>query len=109
MSSFVLHPHVADFLGETMTDRRFEVRLGEIVVEGRVADVVGGRTLNDGGMLDASGLTLLAVRRADGSFDHRRAGDFEPDLGDVLIVLGTASQHAAARAWLDERADEDVR
>ncbi len=100
MSSFVLHPHVADFLGETMTDRRYEVRLGEIVVDARTAPSLVGRSLVDSGILDASGLTLLAVRQTDGSFDHRHDGEFEPRPGDVLIVLGTAEQHAAGEAWL---------
>ena len=103
MSSFVLHPNVADFLGETMTDRRFEVRLGEIVVDGGPASVLVGQTLTSAGILEASGLTLLAVRRSDGSFDHRRDGDFRPGKHDVLIVLGTADQHAAGRAWLEAR------
>ena len=108
MSSFVLHPNVADFLGETMTDRRFEVRLNEIVITGPTADVLTGRTLTDSGLLAASGVTLLAVRRPDGSFDHRHDGDFPPNEGDVLIVLGTAEQHAAARAWLRDRSGSDA-
>jgi voltage-gated potassium channel len=103
MSSFVLHPNVADFLGETMTDRRFEVRLGEIVVTGPAMEVLTGCTLTSSGILVSSGVTLLAVRRPDGTFDHRRDGDFRPEPGDVLIVLGTVDQHAAARQWLAER------
>jgi voltage-gated potassium channel len=108
MSSFVLHPNVADFLGETMSDRRYEVRLGEIVVTGDAARVLTGCTVTASGILATSGVTLLAVRRPDGSFDHRHDGDFQPQHGDVLIVLGTAEQHAATRAWLAERSDLDA-
>ena len=98
MASFVLHPNVADFLGETMTDRNLQVRLGEVevVAEGALAD----RPLGESGFLAATGLTLLAVRRPDGSFVHRRDEQCVPEPGDLLIVLGTPEQHHAASAWL---------
>ena len=102
MSSFVLEPNVADFLGETMSDQHFEVRLGELEV-GPDVDLVG-RPLTESGVLKETGLTLLAVRRTDGTFTHQRDPRCVPEEGDVLIVLGTAEEHDAARQWLDDRA-----
>jgi voltage-gated potassium channel len=98
MASFVLQPNVADFLGETMTDRNLQVRLGEVEVtqDGSLA----ARPLGDSGFLSATGLTLLAIRRPDGSFIHRRDDHWVPAAGDLLIVLGTPEQHYAASAWL---------
>ncbi len=100
MSSFVLQPNVADFLGETMADRNFEVRLGEIDVASRAG--LSGRALADSGLLDETGLTLLAVRHRDGSFEHRRDPEFAPAGDDVLIVLGTDDQHQACARWMSQ-------
>ena len=105
MSSFVLQPNVADFLGETMSDRRFEVRLGEFAVHasrpGSTSRSLTGRPLSESGLFEESGVTLLAVRHPDGSFTHHRDPDCVPYDGDVLIVLGTAAEHEAARLWLN--------
>jgi voltage-gated potassium channel len=98
MASFVLQPNVADFLGETMTDHNLEVQLGEVAVE--PGTVLAGRSLADSGFLADTGLTLLAIRRADGSFVHRRDEACVPEANDVLILLGTADQHQAGAAWL---------
>lgn len=104
MSSFVLHPHVADFLGETMTDRRFEVRMGEIDASAARGALLG-QSLTTSGLLAETGLTLLAVRRRDGTFDHRRDEECVPADGDVLIVLGTPAEHESAARWLDRRGE----
>ena len=98
MASFVLQPNVADFLGETMTDRNLQIRMGEVEVS--VAGSLAGRSLQDSGFLDSCGLTLLAVRHTDGSFVHRPAPEYVPTEGDVLIVLGTPEQLRAGRLWV---------
>ena len=100
MTSFVLHPNVADFLGETMSHDRYEVRLGELRLPLAAIGAPGERSLRDVGLLGATGLTLLAVRRADGTFEHRRDDEWFPVADDVLIVLGTPDEHDAAEGWL---------
>lgn len=98
MTSFVVNPNVADFLGETMTDHSFEVRLGEIAID--EASPLRDRSLAEAGFLEATGLTPLAVRLVDGSFAHRRDDALVPKAREVLIVLGTAEQHDLATRWL---------
>ncbi|MFT7598011.1 MAG: voltage-gated potassium channel [Acidimicrobiales bacterium] len=101
MASFVVQPNVADFLGETMTDHNLEVRLGEIEIGPRSG--LADQSLAESEFLSASGLTLLAVRRPNGSFEHRRDDAWVPLTGDVLIVLGTSDQHRAGTDWLARR------
>jgi len=97
MASFVMQPNVADFLNETMADNGFQVRLGEIEVSSESA--LADRSLHDSGFLQATGLTLLAVRKCDGSFTHRRDPECVPLQGEKLIVLGTPEQHYAGIQW----------
>ena len=98
MSSFVMQPNVADFLGETMTDHTFQVRLGEVKIDRQ--SPLAGRSLDTSGYLEATGLVMLAVRSTGGDFVHLRHDEFTPGVGEVLIVLGTAEQHAESEAWL---------
>jgi len=98
MASFVLQPNVADFLSETMADGSFQVRLGEIKVEAGsgLVDV----PLRSTPFLEETGLTLLALRKCDGSFSQQRDGSCIPGAGERLIVLGTPEQHRAAEKWV---------
>ncbi len=98
MASFVTHPNVADFLGEAMRNEELAVELHELEVppESKLAD----RTLRDSGIGAATGVTVLAVRHADGSFVQSPDADTKIGAGDVPIVLGTARQMNALRSWL---------
>ncbi len=99
MAAFMTQPNVADFLGEAMHDERFEVQLREFeVLPGTILD---GSTLMDSGLKRATGVTVLAIKRPDGSFLHHPVAETTLDAGDVPIVLGTSDQHRALRRWLD--------
>lgn len=102
MAAFVFQPNVADFLGVAMRDDRLEVRLREFVV--RPHSKLDGSSLDEAGLLAATGVTMLALKRADGSFVHHPPRATTVEAGDVPIVLGTPEQHRALRMWL-ERAD----
>ncbi len=99
MASFVMQPNVADFLGEAMRNEELAVELHEFEVtdESPLAD----RTLSESGIGAATGVTILAVRHADGSFVQSPSADTKIYPGDVTIVLGTSQQLAAMRAWLN--------
>jgi len=97
MASLVLQPNVAAFLGETMADRAYQIRMEEVEVE--ETSRLDGITLIQSGFLDETGLTLLAIRRMDGSFVHRPRGDFRLVAGDVAIVLGMPEEHLEGRQW----------
>lgn len=96
MASFLVEPHVADFLGETMGDRGLQVRLrGLEVADGPLV----GETLEGSGLLRATGVTVLAVRRGDGTYRHHPGPDVELAVGDAVIALGTPAQLHALGAW----------
>ena len=97
MASFLLHPNVAEFLGETMHDQDLELRLGEIEIpEG---NGLVGQTLRQCKLGLETGVTVLAVRRASGDWLHHVTGDLVLAGGDILVALGTPEQQDAARSW----------
>ena len=97
MASLMVQPNVADFVAESMTDRQFEIQLSECEV--RASDLLLGSTLGRSGLTEATGVTVLAIRQADGSFLHHPAPDYELRPEDVLIALGTPEEHEALRHW----------
>ncbi|MGI9596717.1 MAG: potassium channel family protein [Acidimicrobiales bacterium] len=101
MASFMLQPNVADFVGESMSDARYEVRLGETEVgEG---SPLAGHSIQESGIRNDCGVIVLAIRRPDGSFVHQPAASAVPVEGDVLITIGTYKQQHALEAWIDQK------
>lgn len=99
MASFMVQPNVADFVGESMHDDELEVRLSEVTVQdgSRLVD----RSIEESGVRAACGVIILAIRRPDGSFVHQPSARTVPEIGDVLITLGTSEQQHALQAWVD--------
>ncbi len=98
MASFMVQPNVADFVGESMSDARYEVRLNEAPV--RRGGLQANRSLEESGVIQDCGVIILAIRRPDGSFQHQPPPDTVPSPGDVLITLGTPTQQEAFRTWM---------
>lgn len=99
MASFMTQPNVADFIGEAMHDERFKVQLREFEI--RPGSRLEGTTIEESGLKRATGVTVLAIKRPDGSFLHHPRAETTLDAGDVPIVLGTSEQHRSLRKWLD--------
>lgn len=107
MASFMLQPNVADFVGESMSDSRFEVRLEETPIASDSA--LDGLTLGDSFLAADCGVTILAIRHSDGSFAHMPEDDEILVAGDVLIALGTSEHHQALKVWMAaQSADGDA-
>ncbi len=100
IAAFALQPHVVDFLEVAMRDSEVEFRLEELTV--RDGSGLAGLTVREARTRLLGGAQLLALRRADGTFET------DPDAaqvvapGDVVIVFGTGRQlrelHAAGGA-----------
>ncbi len=93
MASFVLQPHVVDFVDVVMHDGGLEFRLAQCAVT--PGSALSGRSLRSSGLHEATGALVLAIRRPDGSFTTDPSPEEVFTDGDVLISVGTSEQVAA--------------
>jgi voltage-gated potassium channel len=93
MASFVVQPHVVDFVDVVMHDGSLQFRLEEMTL---AADSpLAGNTLRSAHLRDVTGALVLAIRRPDGQFVTNPSPEATIEAGDVLISVGTAEQLAA--------------
>jgi len=94
----VLKPQVSEFLdivstaGGPMPELRFE----EIVVDERCDPC--GRSIGDLRIRQATGALVIALRKADGTFDPTPDASAVLEAGDVLIGVGTTEEMAKLEA-----------
>ncbi|HEU5264810.1 MAG TPA: NAD-binding protein [Gaiellaceae bacterium] len=92
MANLVLKPQVADFLdivstaGGPMPDLRFE----EIVVDPTC--IPCGRSIGELRIREKTGALVIALRKADGTFDPTPDAAAVLEAGDVLIGVGTTDE-----------------
>jgi voltage-gated potassium channel len=87
MASFIVQPHVAEFVDVVMHERSLEFRMQEIAVDDR-SQLIGHslRTAD----LRRRGVLVLALRRVDGSFVNNPDPDLPLERGQVIIAVGDA-------------------
>jgi voltage-gated potassium channel len=96
MASFVVHPHVVDFVDVVMHDGSLHFRLGEVTVSNESA--LAGNSLRSAHLRDRTGALVLAIRRPDGTFLTNPSPEAPIEAGDVLISVGTEQQLDALAA-----------
>jgi len=90
MAKMVLKPQVAAYLDVASTSDSDEIQFEEIVVtEGcrHVGETIGGLRVRD-----VTGAKIIAVRKADGSFDTAPAATLALEEGDIVIGVGNAGE-----------------
>ena len=97
MASFVIQPHVVDFVDVVMHDGTLEFRLEEFLVSG--GSSLAGNTLRSAHLRDRTGALVLAIRRPSGEFVTNPLPEDVIEAGDVLISVGTAEQLTALAAF----------
>jgi voltage-gated potassium channel len=90
IAALIMQPHVAEFLDVVSHEGGLEYRLAEVPVCNGGA--LAGRSLREARIRERSGALVLALRRPGGEFTTNPRPDIEMCGGDVLIVIGTASQ-----------------
>jgi voltage-gated potassium channel len=90
MASFVVQPHVVDFVDVVMHDGSLEFRLEDIGVG--AGSRLAGETLSSARVHDRTGALVLAIRRSDGTFTTNPTPQTRIEEGDVLIGVGTSDQ-----------------
>ena len=95
MGAFALQPHVAEFLDVVMHDETLDYRIEQLELAEESS--ASGKVLADLDIQSSTGAKLLALRSVNGRFLTNPPEDVRLEPKTVLIVLGTASQLAAAR------------
>lgn len=93
MASFVIQPHVVDFVDVVMHDGSLKFRLGELAIP--ADSTLAGNSLRSAHLRDRTGALVLAIRRPDGTFLTNPSPEAAIEAGDVLISVGTEEQLAA--------------
>lgn len=87
MASFIVRPHVAEFIDVVMHERSMEFRMQEVQIPS--GSPLDGRTLRQARLRDECGAIVLALRNVDGSFTANPDLDTELRAHHILIAVGT--------------------
>jgi voltage-gated potassium channel len=90
MANLVLKPQVTAFLDVVTTATGPDLQLAEIEV--RETSTAAGQTIRDLRIRHETGALVVALRRADGSFDATPEPDTPIQVGDVLIGVGSPDE-----------------
>jgi len=90
IANLVLKPQVAAFLDVVSTASGGELRFEEIEVPPSCG--AAGRTIREMRVRDRTGALVVAIRKADGTFDATPPPDAMFEAGDVVIGVGTAEE-----------------
>jgi voltage-gated potassium channel len=90
MANLVLKPQVTAFLDVVTTATGPDLQLAEIEVRRTCA--AAGRTIRDLRIRHETGAIVIALRKADGSFDTTPEPDTPIEVGDVLIGVGSPDE-----------------
>jgi voltage-gated potassium channel len=97
MAALALRPALVEVM-ETLHHGGAEIGVEELVVPAR--SPVVGRALQSSGLLAGAGAQLLALCRADGKIHVNPALELVVEEGDLIVVLGSASQLEATAKLL---------
>jgi voltage-gated potassium channel len=90
MATLMLKPQVSAFLDIVSRHGGPDLRFEEIEITDDCQQA--GRTIRDTRVRHETGALIVALRKADGSFDTTPDPDAELNVGDVLIAVGTAQE-----------------
>jgi voltage-gated potassium channel len=87
MASFVVRPHVAEFVDVVMHERSMEFQMQEVEIPPH--SPLDGRTLREANLRQESGTLVLAVRDAGGAFTTNPEPDTVLRAHHIVIAVGT--------------------
>lgn len=92
MAALATRPVITDFLDLVTHGGQLEFNLHEIPIG--ASSTVAGKTLAEADIRKHSGAMVLAIRKADESFDLQPRASSRIDPHDILVVIGTDEQIA---------------
>jgi voltage-gated potassium channel len=90
MAALATRPVTSDFLDLVTHGGQVEFSLHEMAVSER--SPLLGKSLEEADIRGVSGAMVLAIRKADGSFDLQPKASSKIEQGSILVVLGTQEQ-----------------
>jgi voltage-gated potassium channel len=90
MATLMLKPQVSAFLDIVSRHGGPDLRFEELEITRDCPQA--GKTIRETRVRHETGALIVALKKADGSFDTTPDPDAELDLGDVLIAVGTAQE-----------------
>lgn len=91
MAALASHPVTSDFLDLITHGGDVDFKLFEIAIPGTSRLV--NKTIEESNVRDTSGIVILAIRKADGSFDLQPKASSRIEENDVMVLLGTQEQY----------------
>jgi voltage-gated potassium channel len=90
MAKLVLRPQVAAFLDIVTSAGGHDLQMEEIEITSACDNA--GKTIRELRLGRETGALVVALRKADGSFDTTPSPDTSLEAGDVMIAVGTAAE-----------------
>ena len=90
MASLVTHPVASDFMDMVTHGGKVDFRLYEIGIP--KGSKLINKSIEETNIRGSSGILVLAIKKADGSFDMQPRALTKIDMDDVLVVIGTQEQ-----------------
>lgn len=87
IAQLLLKPNVLDFIDTAFGTERLDIQIEEVPVPDGSA--LAGRTLADADIRQATGVLVLALKRADGKMNFNPPADAVLHPGDRLIAIGS--------------------
>ena len=97
MAFAALRPHVLEFLDATIRADSVVFELDDVEITAKSPFV--GKPIKDSRIRETAGATILAVRNADGTLNYNPRSDTLLREGDILILVGTPAELAAAEKY----------
>lgn len=98
MAALATRPVITDFLDLVSHGGQLEFNLHEIAIGSD--SPLAGHTIKQADIRDQSGAVVLAIRRADGTFDLQPRASSLIQKQDVLVVIGTDQQIGALESMV---------
>ena len=92
MASFVVRPHIAEFVDVVMHERSMEFRMQEVEVTDD--SPLAGKSLRDADLRQRANVLVLALRHVDGTFTTNPDPDTVIEPKQVIIAVGTGDDLA---------------
>lgn len=94
IAAAVLKPRAMDFLDLLVHSNHLDMEIGDLTV--KAASPFAGKSLEESGIREASGVLILAIKRKAGETIPNPDSRSVVEVGDELVVMGTSAQLDAA-------------